>query len=298
MSKSGKFLGIGMKAVKPIINSLGLNKRRKGHNLLGVIKGVPKEVGLSPAPDFPCQAEWIIPKEENSAKIILFVHGGAYLSGSIISSRPVAGLLCQVTESRVLTFEYGLAPENPFPRALEDAVKVWKHLTKDYNPKNIVVVGESAGGGLALALGLYLKDNNMELPIGMVTLSAWADLTITNESHKTLDKKDPILSSDELRIAALKYSHGEYLKNPYISPVYGDFTGFCPVLVHVGSDEVLLDDSKILYERLKEANVEAKLSIFEGMWHVWHGFEVPESIEALNEIKEFMEGLSDGEEMV
>jgi acetyl esterase/lipase len=298
VSKSGKFLGIGMKAVKPIINSLGLNKRRKGHNLLGVIKGVPKEVGLSPAPDFPCQAEWIIPKEENSAKIILFVHGGAYLSGSIISSRPVAGLLCQVTESRVLTFEYGLAPENPFPRALEDTVKVWKHLTKDYNPKNIVVVGESAGGGLALALGLYLKDNNMELPIGMVTLSAWADLTITNESHKTLDKKDPILSSDELRIAALKYSHGEYLKNPYISPVYGDFTGFCPVLVHVGSDEVLLDDSKILYERLKEANVEAKLSIFEGMWHVWHGFEVPESIEALNEIKEFMEGLSDGEEMV
>ena len=197
------------------------------------------------------------------------------MSGSIISSNLLqvsyAGLLKAVFNF----FEYGLAPENPFPRALEDAVKVWKHLTKDYNPKNIVIVGESAGGGLALALGLYLKDNNMELPIGMVTLSAWADLTITNESHKTLDKKDPILSSDELRIAALKYSHGEYLKNPYISPVYGDFTGFCPVLVHVGSDEVLLDDSKILYERLKEANVEAKLSIFEGMWHVWHGLKCP-----------------------
>lgn len=294
MSRESKFVEKTMKVVKPIITGLGLNKKRTGHNLLGVIKGVPKELSISPAPDFPCLAEWIIPPESRGEKTILFVHGGSYLSGTLLSSRPVAGLLCQVTGYRVLTFEYALAPESPYPAALDDAVKVWNHITKTVNPSDIVVVGESAGGGLSLALGLYLRDNGLPLPLGIVTLSAWTDLTITNRSHTTLDKKDPILSSDELRIAALKYSHGEYLKNPYISPVYGDFEGFCPVLIHVGSNEVLFDDSKVLYEKLKEANVDVKISIYDGMWHVWHGFDVPESKAALLEIKEFMEGLFDG----
>lgn len=291
MSKEGKIYEKTMKAVKPIINGMNLKRKRTGHNILGVLKGVPKEIMVEPAIEFPLPAEWIIPPESTGEKTILFIHGGSYLTGTLLSSRPVAGLLSQTMGCRVLTFEYGLAPEQPYPAALNDAVKLWEYLTKSIAPKDITVVGESAGGGLSLALCLYLRDHGMELPMAIVTLSAWTDLTITSKSHQELEKTDPVISSDELRIAALKYSFGECLKEPYISPIFGDFRGFCPVLIHVGSKEVLLEDSTVLYERIKEAGVNVKLSVYDGMWHVWHGFDVPESKAALNEINEFLKQL-------
>ncbi len=296
MNIEGKLVGGAIKAVKPFISGMKLNKKRTGHNLLGILKGVPKDVEIIPCVDAPVTAEWIIPPEYKGEHIILFIHGGAYLTGTCLSSRPVAGLLCGTSRIRVITFEYRLAPENPYPAALDDTVSLWNYLIGKVKPSDIVVVGESAGGGLAFALGLYLKEHNMELPAGIVTLSAWTDLTITLPSHVELEKIDPVLDSDALRIAALKYSAGENLKDPHISPVYGSYEGFCPTLIHVGSKEILLDDSRKIYDKLKEANVNAKLSIYEGMWHVWHGFDITESKIALHEINEFIKELFESRE--
>ncbi len=288
-SKQSKLIVSVIRVVKPIITSLSVDNRRRGHNLLGVITGVPKEVSVCPDEACPLPAERLICENAPKEYVVLFLHGGSYLTGSLVGSRPVAGLLCEYCEMETFTFEYRLAPEHPFPAALEDAQIMWEYVLKQgWEPHNVILVGESAGGGLAFALCQMLREKNMPLPACIIGLSPWADLTEMSQSHLENEKTDPILTSDELRCAAVKYSAGESLKNPYLSPVFGDLSDFPPVLLHVGSREILLDDSKQLYERLNAAGVPVQLSIYDGMWHVFHGFDIPESKQAFAEIKEFV----------
>ena len=298
ISREGVFMAGAMRVVKPLITGMKLERKRSGHNLLGKIRGVPKTLKSFPAEDCPLDAEWILPAcpaPLPSDTVFLFIHGGSYLTGSLIGSRPVAGLLCEVSGVRTITFAYRLAPEHPYPAALEDALKMWEYLLiQGISPQHILLVGESAGGGLAMALTMLLRDKGRDLPGGIVGISAWADLTETSGSHIRCEKIDPIINSDELRAAAVKYSAGESLKNPYISPVYGDFRGFPPTLLHVGSREVLLDDTESLYLKLREAGAPVRLSVYEGMWHVWHGFDIPESRDAMQEIRQFAYDITKG----
>ena len=240
------------------------------------------------------QAEWLIPfsSSTRSEKVILYLHGGGYVTGSIEDYRMMCGLLANATGVKVLIPEYRLAPEHPFPAALDDALKVYQWLLdQGYSSANMIIAGDSAGGGLSVATVLALKEKSGSLPAAVVCLSPWADLALTGQSHATKAKAEAILNKDVLREWALCYTDESNLTNPLVSPVHGDFHGFPPLLIQVGSEEILLDDSTLLAEKAKSAGVDVILKIWDGMWHVWQalGDLIPENRKTFEEIGQFVQ---------
>ena len=240
------------------------------------------------------QAEWLIPfpSSAHSEKVILYLHGGGYITGSIEDHRMMCGLLANATETKVLIPEYRLAPEHPFPAALDDALKVYQWLLdQGYSSTNMIIAGDSAGGGLSIATVLALKEKSGSLPAAVVCLSPWADLALTGQSHTTKAKAEAILNKDVLHEWALCYTDESNLTNPLVSPIHGDFHGFPPLLIQVGSEEILLDDSTLLAEKAKSAGVDVTLKIWDGMWHVWQalGDLIPENKKTFEEIGQFVQ---------
>jgi len=240
------------------------------------------------------QAEWLIPfsSSTRSEKVILYLHGGGYVTGSIEDHRMMCGLLANATGTKVLIPEYRLAPEHPFPAALDDALKVYQWLLgQGYSSTNMIIAGDSAGGGLGVATVLALKEKSGSLPAAVVCLSPWADLALTGQSHTTKAKAEAILNKDVLHEWALCYTDESNLTNPLVSPIHGDFHGFPPLLIQVGSEEILLDDSILLAEKAKSAGVDVTLKIWDGMWHVWQalGDLIPENRKTFEEIGQFVQ---------
>lgn len=240
------------------------------------------------------QAEWLIPfsSSTRSEKVILYLHGGGYVTGSIEDHRMMCGLLANATGTKVLIPEYRLAPEHPFPAALDDALKVYQWLLgQGYSSTNMIIAGDSAGGGLGVATVLALKEKSGSLPAAVVCLSPWADLALTGQSHTTKAKAEAILNKDVLHEWALCYTDESNLTNPLVSPIHGDFHGFPPLLIQVGSEEILLDDSTLLAEKAKSAGVDVTLKIWDGMWHVWQalGDLIPENKKTFEEIGQFVQ---------
>ena len=189
----------------------------------------------------------------------------------------------------VLAFDYRLAPEHPYPAALEDALKAWDYLMLlGYGAKEVILAGDSAGGNLALSLALRLKQENRRLPGGLVLLSPWTDMLATGRSYLTKAEIDPILNSAYLRQMTDNYAFGEDLKNPLISPLYGDFTGFPPVYIQVGENEVLLSDATALHKLLLKKGVKSSLEIYKGMWHVFQMSPSKKAYNAIEKCAEFM----------
>ena len=222
--------------------------------------------------------------------VLFYIHGGAYTAGSISTHRSLVSRICQVTQARAYMVEYRRAPEHPFPAALQDVLAAYQGLIDaGISPQRLVVSGDSAGGGLTLALMLKLKELNLELPLRMVLISPWTDLTGTARSITERADLDPFLHSDSLVPAAMIYLNGEDPRNPFASPLFGDLSGLPESLVLVGSDEILFDDSFRLVQALQEAGSPARLVIGEGMWHVWPAFPMmPESDDAIAEIATFI----------
>lgn len=240
------------------------------------------------------QAEWLIPfsSSTRSEKVILYLHGGGYVTGSIEDHRMMCGLLANATGTKVLIPEYRLAPEHPFPAALDDALKVYQWLLdQGYSSTNMIIAGDSAGGGLSIATVLALREKSGSLPAAIVCLSPWADLALTGQSHTTKAKAEAILNKDVLHEWALCYTDESNLTNPLVSPIHGDFHGFPPLLIQVGSEEILLDDSTLLVEKAKSAGVHVTLKIWDGMWHVWQalGDLIPENKKTFEEIGQFVQ---------
>jgi acetyl esterase/lipase len=212
--------------------------------------------------------------------------------GSINSHRPLAGNIAVASGSRVLLIDYRLAPEHPLPAGIDDAVTVYKWLVDNgYQPRHIAVAGDSAGGGLALAMLVSLKERGLPQPGACVCLSPWTDLAFTGETWKTKLKADLILHAWKEVEFARMYLGGIDARSPLGSPLYADLKGLPPMLVQVGTDEVLLSDSTRLVERAKEAGVDAELDIWDRMQHVWQfaaGF-IPESTRAVRQMGEFIE---------
>ena len=222
-------------------------------------------------------------------KVILYLHGGAYVAGDIQYARGFAGVLAAETNRRVLSIAYRLAPEAPFPAAVDDAVTAYKYLLDHgYTAQNISLVGESAGGGLIYCLCLRLKQKKMPLPAALVAISPWTDLTFSGESYRLNDKKDPSLSEDVLREHAAAYAPGQE-KNPLVSPVFGDLRHFPPSLLFAGGDELLLDDARMLADRLIQNGSPCELVVEEGLWHVYVLFRIPEAKKAILKIADFLE---------
>ena len=237
--------------------------------------------------------EWIAPPDADKRHVILFFHGGGYVSGSVAIHKLLCVSLARAAGMRILLPEYRLAPENPFPAALEDAISAYRWLmAQEFKPADIIIAGDSAGGGLALATALALRDAGEALPIAVVCLSPWADLTLTGKSYQSKAKTDPVLTAEKLRRWASSYTDEKNLTNPLVSPVYADFHGFPPLLIQVGSEEVVLDDATQVTEKAKAAGVDVTLKVWPGMWYVWHatGIWLPESREALAEIGQFVHG--------
>lgn len=237
-------------------------------------------------------ALWLRPELAAAEKVILYLHGGGYSVGSIKTHRAAASRLAQVSESHSLIIDYRLAPEFPFPAALEDAVLAYRYLLEQgYMSHQIILAGDSAGGGLCLALQLSLREMKLPLPAASVCFSPWADLTQLSETAHRLGKNDPIVPLEELPDWALLYAGETSTAHPMISPLLGDLSALPPVLIQASDAEVLTHQAIRLAEALTKAEVEVELDLWPDMLHVWQVMWqfVPEGESALKKAALFMQ---------
>jgi monoterpene epsilon-lactone hydrolase len=237
-------------------------------------------------------AEWIIPEDADNDHVLFHIHGGGYVIGSIRSHRKMVARFARAARCRALLFDYRLAPEHPFPAALEDALTSYRWLlAQGYEPGKIAIAGDSAGGGLAIATLIALRDAGEPLPAAGMLLSPWTDLTGTGETLKTVGWRDPVLNPKLGVKWARCYLGDADPLNPLISPIYADCTGLPPLLIHVGTKEMLLDDSRVFAERAQSHGVPVELDIWDGMFHVWHAGApaLREGTEAIKKLAAFFE---------
>lgn len=221
--------------------------------------------------------------------IILYCHGGGYSTGSSVYARTLTTKFATSTSMDVLCFDYRLAPENPYPAATEDAMKIWNYLMLlGYGARDIIIAGDSAGGNLALSLVLKLKEEKRLLPRGLVLMSPWTDLTASGKSHAARAAVDPVLNAGYLKKMTDNYAAGEDLKNPLISPLFGNFEGFPPTYIQVGDNEILLNDATMLHKKMVKENISVKIDIFKGMWHVFQMSPFKTAYEAMDKNAEFI----------
>jgi epsilon-lactone hydrolase len=221
---------------------------------------------------------------------VLYLHGGGYVSGSPALYRYFTRRLATAARARVLALDYRLAPEHPFPAALDDAFAACRWLLGGKaDPQGTAVIGDSAGGGLALALLLRLRDGGHALPAAAVALSPWTDLALTSASLVRNAGSDPMLTVADTRLFAGCYLGGFDPRHPYVSPVYGNPAGLPPTLIHVGSDEILLDDAVRMAKNLRAAGCHVAIEVWPRMPHVWHLFApaLPEATKAIAQIGAF-----------
>ena len=232
-------------------------------------------------------AEWLMPDRVQETGLLLYLHGGAYVMGSCATHRRLVSHIARAAGIRALLPEYRLAPEHPFPAALEDSVDLYRSLLRDgHAPQDIVIAGDSAGGGLALATLLALRDAGDKLPAGACLLSPWLDLAGSGESLTTRATRDPWFDPSDMPMVAAYYCSADRLHEPLVSPVYADLSGLPPLYIQVGSDEILLSDSTRAADMVRAAGGEVEIEIWPGMWHVFQAFvgQMPESRAAINGI--------------
>jgi monoterpene epsilon-lactone hydrolase len=254
---------------------------------------------FQPGEDVRCQrvdaggvpAEWITAPEATDERVIYYLHGGGYTLGSINTHREMISRISRAAGARALAIDYRLAPENPFPAALEDATTAYRWLlSTGVDPARLVIAGDSAGGGLTVATLVALRDAGGPLPAAAVCLSPWVDLEGLGESMITKAEVDPMVPREAGLQWAKAYLGGAHPRTPLASPLYADLAGLPPLLIQVGTAETLLDDSTRLAERAKAAGVDVELEVWDDMIHVWQFFAamLPEGQQAIDRIGEFI----------
>jgi epsilon-lactone hydrolase len=264
----------------PAFRELAASTNRKMKNNL------PAGLEVCPASIDGMYAEWLIPARANREKVILYTIGGGYVSGSCSDHRTLVAKVAQNSGFAVLMFDHRLAPEHPYPAALEDAVTAYRWLLdQGTRPENILIMGESAGGGLCLATLLALRDQGFPLPVAAVALSPWTDLKLTGDSYRT--KANVCISPPGMSQVCSKYYVGDHdPTEPWISPLYGDLHGLPPLYINVGEYETMLDDSTRFAAKAKEAGVDTTLVVGPKMIHVYPLMApmFPEATEALENV--------------
>jgi acetyl esterase/lipase len=254
---------------------------------------------LSPPPDVRAEgvsvggrpADWVTIEGATPDRVVLYLHGGGYVIGSPRTHRELAGRIAREAGARVLVIDYRLAPEHPFPAAVDDAVAAYRWLlAQGVSPERIVVAGDSAGGGLALATLLALRDAKLSLPAAGVCISPWVDLAGEGDSMTTKAELDPMVQREPLLRMSAWYRGETDVRHPLVSPLHADLAGLPPLLVHVGSAETLLDDALRLEARARAADVDISCEVWDDMIHVWHAFAplLPEGAEAVARIGEWI----------
>ncbi len=268
--------------------SIEAQRARQERNAKYMAKLMPADIGYHPINAGGVPGAWIAPPDAGSG-VMLYLHGGAYTLGSVHLHRELLSRLAHASHARVLGINYRLAPEHPYPAALEDATAAYGWLRNiGVPPSHTIIAGDSAGGGLTLATLITLRDAGNALPAGAVCLSPWTDLTLSGDSVQSKAKSDPMLHADHLRQCARDYAGAQPLTLPLISPLYADLAGLPPLLIQVGTDEILLDDTTRLADQARAAGVDVTLEIWDDMFHVFQmlGF-LKETKKALVHIAEF-----------
>ena len=234
-------------------------------------------------------ADWVTVDGSDADHVVLYLHGGGYVMGSRNTHRGLAGRIARAAKASVLLPEYRLAPEHPFPAAVDDATTCWRWLiSQGFAPQRMAITGDSAGGGLTLATLLALKANVAPMPACAVALSPWTDLEGSGPTAEPGAVDDPMLTPDGLRVTGQQYAAGA-LRHPLAAPLHGDLAGLPPLLLQVGTREVLLSDSTRFAEKARAAGVDVTLEIEEGLIHVWQMFpDVPEAQSAVQRIGAFI----------
>jgi monoterpene epsilon-lactone hydrolase len=238
------------------------------------------------------RAEWLTPEAPATGKVILYLHGGAYVFGNCATHRQLVSYVARACGVRALVIEYRLAPENPFPAAVEDALVAYRALRDEgYAAGDIILAGDSAGGGLVMALLLSLRDAGEEMPAGAVLLSPWLDLTASGESMTTRARRDPWFKPPDMPIIASYYCEENDYRNPLVSAVYADVAGLPPIYIQVGDDEILLSDSTRIAAKIEAAGGAVTLEVWPRMFHVFQVFvhQMPESREAIAKLVPFVQ---------
>lgn len=280
-----------IKRMHGLVENPDLEKHRQSQDYIGSILGNSKELTHTEVDMDGVRGEWVSVNRPHMRKyVILYCHGGGYSTGSCLYGRTITSKLATASSIDVLGFDYRLAPEHPYPAALEDALKVWDYLMLlGYGARDVILAGDSAGGNLALVLALKLKAEGRFLPRGLVLMSPWTDLTASGRSYRTKAEVDPVLDAEYIdRMTKAYIPEGENLENPLISPLFGDFEGFPPVYIQVGENEILLSDSVELHKKLQKAGVPAKLDRFKGMWHVFQMSPFRTAADAMEKSAEFI----------
>ncbi len=242
--------------------------------------------------DGDVKGEWILPKgSSHNESVLYYLHGGGYISGSAKTNRPLTIPLARMLKRRAFSLDYRLAPEHQFPATVEDAIAGYRWLVSSgIDPGAICVAGDSAGGGLTLALALALRDCGEKLPACLVCLSPWVDLTASGESITSNSACDPMFVGDDIIRYANAYLGDKSPDDPLASPLFANLAGLPPVLIQVGRNEVLLDDARALHEKIIAAGGSSELRIFDRVFHGWHFGTpfVPEARTALQDVVEFI----------
>jgi monoterpene epsilon-lactone hydrolase len=254
---------------------------------------LPNDVSYQPVDANGVSAEWICgPKLSDDNSAILYLHGGCYTSGSVDTHRDLMTRLSIAASVRVLGLNYRLAPEHPFPAAVEDTMTAYRWLLAiGIEPSRIALAGDSAGAGLALAATITIRDGGLPLPSAVACISPWVDLAVTGASMEAKAGEDPIVSRDMLLGWGKLYLGDNDARTALASPLYGDLSRIPPLLIQVGSAEVLLDDARRLADKASAAGVDTTLEIWPEMIHVWHTFAaiLPDGRRAIERIAKFVQ---------
>ena len=282
------FVHAEIKLLNPLLKRMDLKAFRAVQEALGNLGAIALTGSVTYEEEAfdEFEAAWATPKDPAPGKAILYLYGGAYTSGGLTYSKRFGGVLADVTGRRVLCVGYRVAPEYPYPTALCDALTAYRRLLETFKPEDIAFAGESAGGGLSFCLCLKLKELGLPQPARVVALSPWTDLT-SESLRLECESEDAVLSLEGLSHSASLYA-GDKLREPTVSPVFGDLSGLPDSMIFVGDCEILMNDSTRLAEKLKSFGCECELVIEEGMWHAYVLYGVPEAKEALAKIRAFL----------
>lgn len=283
----------GMRAT-PSDDDLPIEESRRNWEADALKLELPTGTVVSKAVAGGIASEWVDTPRAVQHRVFLLLHGGGYNAGSPLTHRKLAAMIGIETGMRVLVPDYRLAPEHAFPAAVDDALDAYSWLTGagGIAHGNVVVGGDSAGGGLTLSLLLRLREAHRPMPRAAVLLSPWTDLTVSSPSYATNRDRDPSITQEGLRRAGLMYAGDTDPADPMASPLFADVGGLPPLLIHVGGDETMLDDSRLFAERAQAAGVGVTYRMWPGLWHVHHheAPEVPEAVEAIGDIGTFVRG--------
>jgi len=260
--------------------------------MVGYFEGLefPPDVKQEPVRASGVPGFWFTPPAPRPCAAIFYLHGGGYVMGSVATHRSLIARIARASGVRCLAIDYRLAPEHPFPAAIEDACASYRWLQAEGIPASgIVIAGDSAGGGLTLGTLVALRDAGERLPAAAVCISPLADLELTGDSATRGDIDDPMVSHAGTLVMAEAYLQGSNARDPRVSPIHADFKGFPPLRIEVGTREILLDDSKRVAARARAAGVEVELELGEGLTHVWQLHpHLPESTESVARIAAFV----------